>query len=88
MKTKEMAGILSNLLTKELKNQGTKEQPSMLLTLSTMDKNIILSARNIPKVATIQAKDLNCLDLLCYKYLLMPKDAIGVIKRTFLENAK
>jgi|SRR3989338_8341205 len=56
---------------------------SCLVALPTMDKNIILSTRNLPKIETVQAKDLNVLDLLNSKYLLMPKDSIKVVQETF-----
>ncbi len=75
-KTKIMAEILNKLFLK--KGSG-------LIVLAKMDKNLILSLRNIPKIAPIQAKDLNVLDLLNYKYLLMPKEAIKAIKETFLK---
>ena len=58
---------------------------SCLIILPEYDKNLILSSRNLPKVKTIQAKDLNCLDLLSFKYLLMPKETIKAIKETFLK---
>ncbi|PIV12770.1 MAG: 50S ribosomal protein L4 [Candidatus Nealsonbacteria bacterium CG03_land_8_20_14_0_80_36_12] len=74
-KTKEITEIL-----KKLPCQGENS----LIALSQIDKNLILAARNIPKIDTIQAKDLNCLDLLSFKYLVMPKEAIKVIKETFL----
>ena len=57
---------------------------SSLIVLSSMDKDLILAARNIPQTRTIQAKDINCLDLLSFKYLILPKEAIKVIKETFL----
>jgi len=87
-KTKEMESIVK-ILKLKIKSQSpklkvkTKKTESFLIALSKIDKNIILSARNIPKVATIQAKELNCLDILNYKYLMMPKEAITVIKETF-----
>lgn len=73
-KTKLMLEILNKLFLK--KGSG-------LVVLDKKDDKIILSARNIPKVGTLQAKDLNVLDLLSYKYVLMPKEAIKVIKETF-----
>jgi len=76
-KTKLMAEILKKLPSKE---------KSSLIALPEIDKNLILAARNIPKVETIQAKDLNCLDLLSFKYLIMPKESIKVIKETFLKK--
>jgi len=74
-KTKTMAEILNKLFLK--KGSG-------LIILLQKDKNIIKATRNIPKTATAQAKDLNVLDLLSYKYILMPKEVIKVIKDTFL----
>ena len=73
-KTKSMAEILKKL---PCRNE------SCLIALPEMDKNLILATRNLPDVQTVQAKDLNCLDLLSFKYLLMPKETIKVIKETF-----
>ena len=75
-KTKLMAEILKKLPCKE---------KSSLIALPEIDKNLILATRNIPKIETIQAKDLNCLDLLSFKYLIMPKESIKVIKETFIK---
>lgn len=75
-KTKLMKKILDKLPCKD---------KSTLIVLPKKDRNIILSSRNIKKVQTVQAKDINSLILLTYKYLLMPKDSIKVIKETFLK---
>lgn len=75
-KTKVMAEIFKKLPCKG---------KSSLMALPIIDKNIILAARNIPKITTIQARDLNVLDLLNFKYLVMPKEAIKTIKETFLK---
>jgi large subunit ribosomal protein L4 len=56
-----------------------------LIVLPKLDKNLILASRNIPKIKTLLAKDLNCLDLLSFKYLILPVDSIKVIKETFLK---
>lgn len=72
-KTKLMAAILSKLPIRG----------SCLIALPSMDKNAIMSARNIVKTEVMQAKDLNILDLLNFKYLLMPKESIKVIQETF-----
>ena len=74
-KTKAMAKVLNKLFLK--KGSG-------LVVLPKIDKSVILSIKNIPKTGTIQAKELNVLDLLSYKYLVMPKEAIKIIKETFL----
>ena len=83
-KTKSMAELINNQLS--VINKESKKRQSVLVALPKMDKNIILSTRNIAKTDTIQAKDLNCLDILSYKYLVLPKQGIDVIKTTFLKN--
>lgn len=75
-KTKWMVEILKKLPCRE---------KSCLITLPKMDRDVIRTSRNIPKVQSMQAKDLNVLDLLSYKYLLIPKEGIKVIKDTFLK---
>ncbi len=77
-KTKEISEIL-----KKLPNQGK----SSLIALPELDKNIILASRNLPKVKSIQAKDLNALDLLSFQCLIMPKDSIKIIQETFQYEA-
>jgi len=73
-KTKLMAGILEKLPFKG----------SALIVLPQLEKDIVRSARNIKDVATVEARNLNALDLLSFKYLIMPKDSIKVIKETFI----
>ena len=70
----------------EILNKLPCQQKSCLIALPRLDKDIILSVRNISKVETIQAKDLNPLDLLSFKYLLMPKESIKIIKETFFKK--
>lgn len=82
IKTKQAFEIMENL---KAKIKGL-EKASILIALAEMDKNIILSFRNIAKIQTIQAKDLNVLDLLNYKYLILPKESVKVIKETFLKS--
>jgi large subunit ribosomal protein L4 len=76
-KTKELANLLKNLPCKG---------GSVLIALPKYDKKIIQSSNNLPEVRTMEARELNALDLLSYKYLLMPKDALKVIKETFLKT--
>jgi len=71
-------------LISEILEKFPCKKESCLIALPIYDKNLILSARNLPEVMTCQAKDLNTLDLLSFKYLVMPKEAIKVIKETFL----
>ena len=76
-KTKQMAELLNKL--------PCKDQTS-LLSLTGIDKETILATRNIPKTQTIQTKELNVLDLLNHKYLVMPKEAIKIIQETFISK--
>ena len=75
-KTKAMAAIMKKL---------PAQNGSLLLGLAGMDKNVILAARNLRNAKIIQAKDLNCLDLLNFKYLIITKDSVKVLKDTFLK---
>jgi len=90
-KTKGMLKILEKLpcppkFSKE-KNKRADENNCLIL-LPAYDKKIILSVRNIPKIRTIEARNLNALDVLSSKYLLMPKDTIKKIKETFIGSEK
>ncbi|HDL74847.1 MAG TPA: 50S ribosomal protein L4 [bacterium] len=80
-KTKLMAEIIKNL---RIKIKDFKKG-SIFIALSKKDNNIIKTCRNIPKINTIQAKDLNVLDLLSFKYLIITKQGIELIKKTFLK---
>jgi len=75
-KTKLMVNILEKL---------PSQKKSSLIALPAINRKVIKACQNIPKVATIPAKDLNSLDLLSFKYLVMPKESIKVIKETFLK---
>lgn len=59
---------------------------SSLISLPNLDRNVVLASRNLPMVETIETRNLNCLDLLSFKYLIMPKESIQIIKETFLKN--
>jgi len=56
---------------------------SCLIALPRNEKNIILAARNLAKTETVEARNLNCLDLLSFKYLIMPKESIKTLEETF-----
>ena len=49
-------------------------------------KNLFLSARNIKKTGVLEARNLNVVDLLNYKYLLIAKDGIKEIEKTFIKE--
>jgi large subunit ribosomal protein L4 len=75
-KTKEMAASLKRL---PCNNQAT------LIALPNYDKKIFLASRNIKKTSIEDARNLNVLDLLNTKYLLMTKESIKTIQETFLK---
>lgn len=54
-----------------------------LIALPAKKDKIILASRNIPKIQTLEVRNLNPLDVLNFKYLVMPKESIKVIKETF-----
>lgn len=74
----------TKLMAKILSKMPSKEQ-AKLIALPNYDKNVFLSARNIKKTAVEDARNLNVLDLLNYKYLLLTKDSIKTIKETFVK---
>ena len=58
-----------------------------LIALPDMNADVIHAGNNISYITTIQAKDLNVLDLLNAKYIVMPKDSVKVIEETFFQKA-
>ncbi len=75
-KTKQAVQILANFPIKEKK---------CLIALEKNDKKIITAFKNIPSARTIEARNINILDLLSCKYLIIEKKGIGIIKEMFLK---
>jgi large subunit ribosomal protein L4 len=73
-KTKEFAKTLVKLPCKE---------NSCLIALIDYDKKVFLSARNIKKTNIVEARNLNVVDLMSSKYLLMEKNTIKTLEKTF-----
>ena len=80
VKTKEMFQIINTLF----KNLNLKKGKTFI-ALPEYNENIIKSARNITDLKTIQAKDLNALDLLNTKYLIMLQKSIDSVVSTFID---
>lgn len=76
-KTKEMANSLKTL---PCNNQAT------LIALPNYDKKVFLASRNIKKTFIEDARNLNVLDLLNHKYLLLTKESIKTIENTFASS--
>ena len=83
-KTRIMAGIIGELKSK-IKNFS---KGSSLIILPKKEKEIILAARNLSETNVTEARNLNCLDLLNFKYLIISKEAVKTIKETFLKDNK
>jgi len=66
------------------------EEKTTLVVLpgSKNDKNIKLSARNIPGVGIIRADSLNIKDVLSYEYVLLSKEGVDIVEKTFMKGAK
>jgi large subunit ribosomal protein L4 len=75
-KTKLVADILNRLPIKK---------GSYLIGLPKKDEILYKASRNISRTKVIEIRNLNILDLLSFKYLIIPKEAIKVIKETFLK---
>lgn len=75
-KTKIMAKLFNKVFLKK---------GSALVALSKNDANLIKSMRNIENVKVVQARELNALDLLNSKNLILTKDSIKIIKETFVK---
>ncbi len=78
-KTKEMAAVLFKLPC---------EKATTLIALPDYDKKLFMAARNINKISIEDARNLNVLDLLNHKYLLVTKDSIKTIEKTFIKNSE
>ncbi|MEK7542425.1 MAG: 50S ribosomal protein L4 [Patescibacteria group bacterium] len=84
------------VLLEELKLEGGKtkalvqmlgklpcDKKNILIILPEMDQELIRAGNNLSFAKTMQARELNVLDLLNAKYLVMPKDSLEVIEKTF-----
>jgi large subunit ribosomal protein L4 len=74
-KTKVMANIMKKLPCASASR----------LVLMNEGKNVFLSARNIAKTGVLEARNLNLVDLLKYKYVVISKDGIKEIEKTFIK---
>ena len=69
-KTKQMAAVLSNL--------SAERKP--LIVLAERDRNVELSARNLPGAGTTQATDMNVYQVLAHDKLVLTKDAVAKLE--------
>lgn len=78
----KLAKPKTKLMVEVLKKLPCRNQ-SVLVVLPSLDKGIIAATRNIADAGIVEARNLNPLDLLSFKYLMMPKEAVKVIEQTF-----
>ena len=72
IKTKNMVAVLDNLKVNKA-----------LVVLNDNDKNVVLSARNIPNVKTASTNTINVYDILKYDKLIVTKDAVATIEEVY-----
>lgn len=73
-KTKLLQNVISRLPLKK---------ESSALVLSSKDESVLRAGRNIPSLQVFQAKDLNALDVLNLDSLIILKDGISALEKTF-----
>ncbi|MDP4007475.1 MAG: uL4 family ribosomal protein, partial [bacterium] len=73
-KTKELVQVFSHL---------PLERKSTLLVLPGLEGNIIRAARNIPYLSAVQARELTALDVISCTYIVLPKESLAVLEKTF-----
>ncbi|MBI5913684.1 50S ribosomal protein L4 [Candidatus Azambacteria bacterium] len=78
-KTKHMADVFRAFMgiLPEVETRKT------LIIIPGADMNVTLAARNLPNVKVLRADSLNVHDLLIYRYVMIPKEAIAVIEKTY-----
>lgn len=72
-KTKTMAAMIKKL---------PASKASRLIAYNNGDKKVFLASRNIAKTGASETRNLNVVDLLNYKYLLISKDGVKEIEKT------
>ncbi len=72
-KTKQMISMLEQL----------KVDGGALVVNALPDENVIKASRNLPKVKTILARQLNVLDILNHDYLVMSREALEQVEEVF-----
>lgn len=72
IKTKQMIQVLTNIRTN-----------NALIVIEGNDRNVVLSARNLPSVKTVAANTINVYDILRYDRLVVTKNAVNKIQEVY-----
>jgi large subunit ribosomal protein L4 len=81
--------VLDELSFGEIKTKNMKAMldgfklDKALVVLDKKDENVILSARNLPKVRTILTNSINVYDILKYDTLVITKDAVAQLEEVY-----
>ncbi len=85
-KTKEARNVFSALKKiKGFEKLGERGGRALAL-LAEPASNLARAIRNLPQVDAQEARNINVLDILSYKYLVMPKETIKVISERFIKK--
>jgi len=82
-KTKEILKIMQNL---KLETKNGKLKVKALLVIPKKTKNVILAGRNLENLTLCQADLLNPYTVLSCRKLILMKEAVPVLKKTFLKK--
>lgn len=72
IKTKDFKRVMDNL-----------KVSNALVVTDVQDQNVVMSAKNIPHVATSVAANINVYDIMKYKNLVVTKAAVASIEEVF-----
>ncbi len=100
-KTKPVARVLGAMKKPDLKPEATKDTTtkadavkqtllggSVLIGLPEHDKNLYLSARNLPKVLVAPVAEFNTYDVLKQRYLVLTREALAALKERVKEPVR
>lgn len=76
-KTKEVSVVFKNL------SALMEKKPNALLVVPSMEEKIKRSSKNLPNFSAIEARNLNPLEILSHKYLVLVKDSVDALNQTF-----
>ncbi|MBI1984761.1 MAG: 50S ribosomal protein L4 [Candidatus Wildermuthbacteria bacterium] len=74
----------TKLLKNILQKLPSKSESSMLI-LSLKDESLQRAGRNLPLLSVVQARNVNVLDLLSAKFLVITKEGIQALQNTFVK---
>ena len=72
IKTKNFQAVLNNLNVNKA-----------MVVLNDNDKNVVMSAKNIPNVITAQTNTINVYDILKYNTMIVTKAAVETIQEVY-----